>query len=188
MILGRVPLLQQQVAVAVVNQDRECTMQRAALVRIDFRCGPQGAVISIDEDDFFGVVVHGVSHPFILCFVSRMHVLSTWARFSAFTIAAANAMRRGARVRQTATIAFATTTEASRACVQRISAPSTPAAALDAGFAGGRRQVANGDAHQLRQCAHTKLGLELCAGVDDRLVADVQLVGDGDVGFALGDQ
>jgi len=41
-----------------------------------------------------------------------------------------------------------------------------------------RGQMLDRDTHQLRQSAHTELGLELCVGVGDGLIAHVQILGD----------
>ena len=43
------------------------------------------------------------------------------------------------------------------------------------------------DAHQLRQRAYAKLGLQLGADVGDGLVAHMQMLGDYAVGLAFGD-
>jgi len=48
--------------------------------------------------------------------------------------------------------------------------------------------VLDGDAHQLGQGAHAELRLELRAGVGDRFVAHVQLLGDDAVGLLTGEQ
>jgi len=46
----------------------------------------------------------------------------------------------------------------------------------------------DGDAHQLRQRAHAELRLELRAGVVNRLLANVKMLGDDAIGLAFGDQ
>src|SRR6266576_2993970 len=53
---------------------------------------------------------------------------------------------------------------------------------------GDGRQKLHGDADQLGQITRAELLLELRAGVDHRLVADVELVGDPPIGFALRQQ
>src|SRR5947199_1466903 len=56
---------------------------------------------------------------------------------------------------------------------------------IGADSGGGGGQKLHGDADQFGQVARAKLLLELRAGVDHRLVADVELFGDPPIGLAL---
>lgn len=55
-------------------------------------------------------------------------------------------------------------------------------------FEGRCRQMLDGNAHQLGQCADTEFALNLCCRIGDGLVADVQFLSDNIIGLALGDQ
>ena len=54
-------LLQQQIASAIVNEDRERTMKLALPMRIELRRAAHGTVVGVDENDLFCVVVHSIT-------------------------------------------------------------------------------------------------------------------------------